>query len=136
LPHVVISDTEPVAAIQSISSKEFIQVHDFTTLLDERKIPQTVGFIAELSAALGPNVHMTPRRLFEALGAANDGYRNPLQSRETLPTVRIVEPGMFMDYRRWRGEKMKIGLGQVKVPVVLSHAESQEWLLERVTQEL
>ena len=64
LPHVVISDTELVAAIQSISSKESIRVHDFTTLLDERKILQTVGFIAELSAALRLG---TSRRLLKQL---------------------------------------------------------------------
>ena len=52
------------------------------------------------------------------------------------PTIRIVAPGTFMEYRRWRGENLKIGLGQVKVPVVLSHAESIAWMLERVTHEL
>ncbi|KAG6369051.1 hypothetical protein JVT61DRAFT_1919 [Boletus reticuloceps] len=79
---------------------------------------------------------MTAQRLFEALGTANDEYRNPPQSGETcVPTIRIVKPGTFMEYRRWKGEKMRIGLGQIKVPVVLASAEAQEWMLERVTQE-
>lgn len=41
-----------------------------------------------------------------------------------------------MEYRRRKGERMKIGLGQIKVPVVLLGAESHEWILERVTHEL
>ena len=41
-----------------------------------------------------------------------------------------------MEYRRWKGEKMKTGLGQIKVPVVLIGAESHEWILKRVIQEL
>lgn len=53
LSHVVISDIELLAAIQSISSEEFIQVHDFTTALDKRKTAQTVGFFVELAGPLG-----------------------------------------------------------------------------------
>ena len=80
---------------------------------------------------------MTAERLFEALGNANDEYLHPLQSGETcFPTIRIVKPGTFMEYRRWKGARMKIGLGQIKVPVVLSGAESHEWILERVMYEL
>ncbi|KAF8431082.1 GH3 auxin-responsive promoter [Boletus edulis BED1] len=137
LSHVVISDAELLAAIRSISSEEFIQVLDFTTVLDKRKTPQTIGFFIELARPLGLNAHMTAQRLFEALGTANNEYRDPPQSGETcMPTIRIVKPGTFMEYRRWKGEKMRIGLGQIKVPVVLANAEAQEWMLERVTQEL
>ncbi|KAH0826794.1 hypothetical protein J3R83DRAFT_5217 [Lanmaoa asiatica] len=132
LLHVTVSDAELVAAIQAISSEEFIRVHDFTTVLDERKTPQTVGFIVELSGSPGLNSHITAQGLFDVLAAANNEYHCVFQSGETRPsTIRVVKPGTFMEYRRWRCEKMNIGLGQVKVPVVLSHAESQEWILER-----
>ncbi|KAI9458737.1 GH3 auxin-responsive promoter [Boletus coccyginus] len=137
LPHVVISDAELVAAIQSVSSGDCIQVQDFTTVLDERKTPPVVGFIVEPSGQLGPNVHIAAQRLFDALGAANHEYKYAMQIGETrLPTIRVVKPGTFMEYRRWRAGKMKIGLVQVKVPVVLLHPESREWILERVAQEL
>ena len=53
LLHLIISDTELVAAIQAVSSKDLIQVVDFTTVLDERETPQAVGFIVELSEPLG-----------------------------------------------------------------------------------
>ncbi|KAN0093413.1 GH3 auxin-responsive promoter [Tylopilus felleus] len=137
LPHVVISDAELVAAIKTISSEELILVHDFTTILDKRRTPQTIGFFVELAGELGPKAHATAQRLFDVLGAANNEYQHPLQRGETcIPTIRIVKPGTFMEYRRRKGERMKIGLGQIKVPVVLLGAESHEWILERVTHEL
>ncbi|KAI9458738.1 GH3 auxin-responsive promoter [Boletus coccyginus] len=137
LLHVAISDAELVAAVRSVSSGDCIQVQDFTTVLDERKTPPAVGFIIELSGQFGPNVHIAAQRLFDALGTANHQYQYVMQIGETrLPTIRVVKPGTFMEYRRWRAEKMKVGLVQVKVPVVLLHPESREWILERVTQEL
>ena len=87
-------------------------MHDFTTVLDERKMPQTVGFIVELSGMLsafaredstdrstkyfaGPNSRITAQRLFDVLGAANNEYKHPMQSGETrLQTIRVVEPGV------------------------------------------
>ncbi|KAF9231635.1 hypothetical protein BU15DRAFT_68166 [Melanogaster broomeanus] len=75
-----------VASIKVISSEDIIEVHEFTTIVDDRKFPAT--------------------------------------------------PGTFMEYRRWRGEQMNVGAGQIKVPVVLSDSAAQEWIVERVVQEL
>ena len=125
-------------------------MHDFTTVLGERNTPQTVGFIVELSGIpgaftredstdrstkyfAGPNSRITAQRLFDALGAANNEYKHPMKSGETrLQTIRVIEPGVH-GISSMEGREDKVGLGQVKVPVVLSHVESREWILERVT---
>ena len=52
------------------------------------------------------------------------------------PTVPIVQPGTFAAYRQWRAEKMNVGPGQVKIPIVLLDETSREWIMERVTGEL
>jgi auxin responsive GH3 family protein len=46
-----------------------------------------------------------------------------------------VKLGTFMDYRRWKGEKMNVGTGQIKVPVVLLDCAGQEWVAKRVVKE-
>ncbi|KAF9221101.1 hypothetical protein BS17DRAFT_768874 [Gyrodon lividus] len=134
-PHTLISDTHLVTAIQAISSEDVIQVYEFTAIVDDRKLPATVGYFVE--GPLGPNSYLAPQRLFDALVSTNIEHQYALEHGQTrLPTIRMVEPGTFMDYRRWRGEKMNVGAGQIKVPVVLSDCAAQEWIAERVIQEL
>ncbi|KIK77127.1 hypothetical protein PAXRUDRAFT_167724 [Paxillus rubicundulus Ve08.2h10] len=135
-PYMSVSDSDLVTAIQAISeSEDIIKVHEFTTILDDRKLPTTVGYFIE--GSLGPNSHLAPPKLFDALAAIDHNYRDAVnQSHAGLPTVRIVKAGTFMDYRRWRGEKMNLVGGQIKVPVVLLDCATQEWIVERVITEL
>ncbi|KIJ13241.1 hypothetical protein PAXINDRAFT_100828 [Paxillus involutus ATCC 200175] len=133
-PYMSVSDSGLVAAIQAISS-EIIQVHEFTTFLDDRKLPTTVGYFVE--GPLGPNSHLAPQKLFNALAAIDHNYKDAVNQAHAGPlTIRIVKPGTFTDYRRWRGEKMNLVAGQIKVPVVLLNCAAQEWIMERVISEL
>ncbi|KIJ13250.1 hypothetical protein PAXINDRAFT_117446 [Paxillus involutus ATCC 200175] len=141
--HASISDSDLVAAIRAMSSEDIIQVHEFTTIVDNRTLPPTVGCFVE--GDLGtpnclmarPNSHLAPQKLFDALVATNSEHQRALDDGRTrLPTIRIVKPGTFMEYRRWWGEKMNLGAGQSKVPVVLTKSVTQEWIKERVVQEL
>jgi len=52
------------------------------------------------------------------------------------PTLRIVKPGTFMEYRRWRVDSAGIGINQVKVPVVMRDSKAIEWMMKRVVMEL
>ncbi|KIJ05378.1 hypothetical protein PAXINDRAFT_21352 [Paxillus involutus ATCC 200175] len=134
-PHVLISDSDLVAAIQAISSEDIIQVHEFTVVVDDRELPTTVGYFVE--GSLGSKSHLAPQKLFDAFVAMNAAHQRALDNdRIRLPTIRIVKPGTFMEYRLRKGEKLNIGAGQIKVPVVLSESASKEWLEERVVQEL
>lgn len=58
------------------------------------------------------------------------------EDRVRIPTVRILKPGTFAEFRQWRAENMNIGPGQVKVPVVLLDDASRKWILEMVVGEL
>ncbi|KAF8833581.1 hypothetical protein BDN67DRAFT_976531, partial [Paxillus ammoniavirescens] len=68
-PYMSVSDSDLTAAIQAISSEDVIQVHEFTAFLDDRKLPTTVGYFIE--GPLGPNSHLAPRNLFNALTAVD-----------------------------------------------------------------
>jgi len=52
------------------------------------------------------------------------------------PTVRIVKPGTFMEYRRWKVDNIGVGIQQVKVPVVMRDLKALKWVAERVVMEL
>ncbi|KIJ04582.1 hypothetical protein PAXINDRAFT_94548, partial [Paxillus involutus ATCC 200175] len=94
-PHALISDSTLLAAIQAISSEDIIQVHEFTAILDDRKRPVTVGYFVE--GELGAP---DPPKLFDALVATDIEHQRALNDGQIrLPTIRIVKPGTFMDFR-------------------------------------
>ncbi|KIJ13242.1 hypothetical protein PAXINDRAFT_14001 [Paxillus involutus ATCC 200175] len=135
LPHVLISDSHLVAAIRTISSEDVIQVHEFTAIVDDRTLPPTVGCFVE--GELGPRSYLAPQKFLDALIAMNHIHQDVLHPGHTrLPTIRIVKPGTFMEYRLGRGKKLDVGPGQIKVPVILLETAVQEWIEERVVQEL
>ncbi|KIJ19631.1 hypothetical protein PAXINDRAFT_166730 [Paxillus involutus ATCC 200175] len=131
----LILDSDLVTAIQAISSEDIIQVHEFTVVVDDRKLPATAGYFVE--GSLGPKSHLAPQKLFDALVATNINHQYGLDNnRISLPTIRIVTPGTFTEYRQRKGEKLNVGVGQIKVPVVLSDSSFKEWIEEKVIQEL
>ncbi|KIJ13248.1 hypothetical protein PAXINDRAFT_100832 [Paxillus involutus ATCC 200175] len=133
--HALISDSDLVAAVQAISSEDIIQVHEFTVVVDDRELPATVGYFVE--GSLGSKSHIARQKLFDALVATNISHQFALDNAcAHLPTIRIVKPGTFMAYRLRKGEKLNIGAGQTKVPVVLPESTSKEWIEEKVVQEL
>lgn len=52
------------------------------------------------------------------------------------PTIRILKPGTFKEYRHWRAETGGINAGQIKVPTMLIDPVTLEWLARRVVIEV
>jgi len=137
LPHAQIADFNSLEAIVAINSEDAIIVQEYTTVLDDRASPPTAGFIIELSKPYGPNAHLAPQRLFDALVATDARHQHALEHGQIrLPTIRILRPGTFAEYRVWRAKTLNISCLQVKVPSVMVDSNLQEWILERVIQEL
>ncbi|KAI9568798.1 GH3 auxin-responsive promoter [Boletus coccyginus] len=142
LAHAQITDDQLLAAIHAFNddaaaSEDAIRVQEFTTMIDDRALPPTVSFVVELAGPLGPNAHLTPERLFDALVATNvDHARAREHGQMRLPTIRVVGPGTFADYRRWKGESVNVVSGQIKVPLALVQPAAQAWMLEKVVREL
>ena len=85
---------------------------------------------------LGPDAHRAPERLFDALVATNATTSVRARTEMRLPTIRIVRAGTFAEYRRWKGERVNVAAGQIKLPLVLVHPDVQAWILGRVVREL
>ena len=86
---------------------------------------------------IGPNAHLAPQKLFDALVATNAEHQRALELGQIrVPTIRIVKAGTFAQYRQWRSANAKISSGHIKVPLITLDPTVQEWILERVIQEL
>ena len=157
LPHASIMEAELLKMIQAIDGEDIVQVQEFTSVLDRRELPETVGLIVEItgdigmapclrSTALHMDTHMAGtgteagaarQRVFEALVSTNEEHQRAFDAGQLrLPTIRIVKPGTFRDYRRYRGEQLNTPVGQTKVPVVVTNPDVLAWLEERVAKEL
>ncbi|KAG6375687.1 GH3 auxin-responsive promoter [Boletus reticuloceps] len=136
-PFTQIIDDQLLAAIQDLTSEGTIRVHEFTTVLDDSALLPAVGFFIELDGPLGPSAHVAPQKLLDALAANNSELQPALElGKMRLPTVRIVKAGTFAEYRQWKGERVNVASGQIKVPLVLLDPVAREWISERVVQEL
>lgn len=137
LPCGSVTEADLLSVVRAISSKDILEVDEFTATIDRRELPATVCFFFEVSGPLGPNSHLSRQKAFEALVATNSQLQSEFdQGQLRLPTIRIVRPGAFTEFRRWRGESKKVGLGQLKLPVVMMDPESLEWVAETVVTEL
>jgi len=153
--YAVITEADLVKVTQAINGDDKLRMQEFTTVLDRREPPETVGIILEITGdigipslrsetahgsdavGIGPNANSARQKAFEALLSTNDDHQHAFDAgRLRQPTIRIVKPGTFSDYRRWRGAKQNSGIGQIKVPVVMVDPVSIEWLEERVVKEL
>lgn len=156
-PHAAIKEVDLVKVVQAISGEDILRVHEFTTVVDRRELPETVGFVLEVtddigmvssphSAPLhmmltlslaGPNANIARQKAFEVLVTTNGEHQCAFDAgRLRLPTIRIVKYGTFAGYRRWRGERMNVSAGQMKVPVVMVDPDSLNWLAEKIVREL
>ena len=52
------------------------------------------------------------------------------------PTIRILKPGTFKEYRQWKGDTSGISSGQIKVPTMLTDPVTIDWLANRVVLEV
>ncbi|KAI6038426.1 GH3 auxin-responsive promoter [Pisolithus marmoratus] len=135
LPHALVTDADLLAVVYGFSGEDTVEVQEFTTVVDDRTFPLTLGFFVSITGS--PNANLARQKAFTALAATSEEHQIAFDNNEIdLPTIRIVKPGTFADYRRWRGETMNVGAGQIKLPSVLFDPKAQEWMSERVMTEL
>ncbi|KIK22599.1 hypothetical protein PISMIDRAFT_651535, partial [Pisolithus microcarpus 441] len=132
-----ITEAHLVSIIRALSTEDIAKVQEFAAVVDMRELPQTVGFFIEIIGDIGPGGTAARQKAFEALTRANKEHQHAFDAgRLRLPTIRIVKPGTFAEYRLWWGESMNAGVGQIKVPAVMLNEDQQEWIVERVIAEL
>ncbi|KIK27386.1 hypothetical protein PISMIDRAFT_674729 [Pisolithus microcarpus 441] len=105
---------------------------EFTAIIDGRSGIPTLGYFVEVHGELHPEAAKAPMKLHEELCRLNEEF-DP--QRMQIPTIRLLEPGTFAEYRKWKIEMSNSGSGQTKVPVLLWDNTAQEWMLARVRRE-
>ena len=138
--------------IGSLSEDSIGRILEFTTVLDERNKLPAYGFLVELDGEIGILCFDLKSRL-----PTSSPGRNPAQAlvvvQERLqkdaayknycddsfagdPTIRILKPGTFKEYRQWKGDTSGISSGQIKVPTMLTDPVTIDWLANRVVLEV
>jgi hypothetical protein len=128
----LVSEEEFTGAV--FSAKDVLgHVTEFTIIMDDRKLPSSLAFLVEIDGDLSPSAHQAPARIEAALRDSNDSLMRVLNSRRLAsPTVHVLKPGTFREYRALKLQAAITGAGQIKVPVVLWDPETQAWMRERV----
>ncbi|KAG6376744.1 hypothetical protein JVT61DRAFT_1762 [Boletus reticuloceps] len=127
-----------------------------TVIVDDRKMPCSLSFLVEIDGELceivpscvkmtdihfspllndgtATSAHQAPARVEAALCSSNELVRRVMNSKRLAsPTIHILKPGTFREYRALKIKAAITGTGQIKVPTVLWDHEIQEWMLQHV----
>ncbi|KAI5990146.1 GH3 auxin-responsive promoter [Pisolithus albus] len=89
-----VTEAHLVSVVRALSTEDIADVQEFTAVIDLREVPQTVGFFLEIVGDIAR------QKAFEALVRANEEHQRAFDAgRLRLPTIRIVKPGTFAEYR-------------------------------------
>ncbi|KAH7909002.1 GH3 auxin-responsive promoter, partial [Hygrophoropsis aurantiaca] len=133
---VSITETQIIEGLLA-GEKSLGKVKEFTVVIDERNSLRRFGYFVELHDPLKPNAHSALHQVRDELRRINENVDLRL-SDKTIgePTIRILKPGSFSEYRQWRVGIARTAAGQTKVPVFVTDEATKEWLKERVIHEL
>jgi hypothetical protein len=122
--------------IGSLTEDSIGRILEFTTVLDERTKLPAYGFLVELDGEIGRNPAHALLIVQEKLqeGASYKSYCDDSYAGD--PTIRILKPGTFKEYRQWKGDTNGISSGQIKVPAMLTDPVTIDWLVKRVMLEV
>lgn len=145
--------------MSSVPLNVFVKIVDWTATIDDRRLPATIGFFVELADEQGMASHLFRRfaslrsrnhvslsqvsdltyatdTMLDELTRSNPNIRWALELELfRKPTIRLVRPRTFSDFRQLKLDEGSNNLGQVKVPVVLPRAAYVTWFLNRVVHE-
>lgn len=108
-------------------------VSEFCVCPDYRESVGRYAFLVELQGNIGADASAAPVALHDELQKLNENYLRDCQAGKIgMPTVRVLQPGTFVDFRAWKIRAKNIAAGQVKVPIVVWDEVNLAWLEERV----
>lgn len=75
--------------------------------------------------------------ILSGLLEANENFAVGAEHRMSVrPSIRLLKPGTFADFRSWKGEMAGVGSSQVKVPVIMRDPNAQALVLCKVVGEV
>ncbi|TFK38883.1 GH3 auxin-responsive promoter [Crucibulum laeve] len=133
---VLISEKELQVAITYLSGL-LGDISEFTSMIDERLVPPTCGLLVELGGASGIPSTNVRQQLHQHFLITNPGYKKAVDSSAIeMPTIQILHPGTFQEYRAWKTSLTDAAIGQVKIPSVLMAQDAIDWFTKRVSSEI
>ncbi|EIW81566.1 hypothetical protein CONPUDRAFT_165674 [Coniophora puteana RWD-64-598 SS2] len=122
---VLVSQADILAFVDGV---EGINESEFVTWCDDRGPSPTLGFFLEKA----------PERLSLALETRETILSNIHKQNENLPTasqqciwerptIRLLAPGTFREFRQWKGKLSGMGSAQIKVPTILADPKGREF---------
>ncbi|KAF8132373.1 GH3 auxin-responsive promoter-domain-containing protein [Boletus edulis] len=128
----LISEEELTGAI--FSAQDVLgHITQMIAIVDDRKMPCSLAFLVEIDGELSTSAHQALARVEAALCSSNELVRRVMNSKRLAsPTIHILKPGTFREYKALKIKAAITGTGQIKVPTVLWDHEIQEWMLQRV----
>ncbi|EIW81570.1 hypothetical protein CONPUDRAFT_144290 [Coniophora puteana RWD-64-598 SS2] len=130
----LISQADIFASIAAVPEFEDVE---FTTWWDDRSSPPTVGFFLEDMSASRVIPPATRTQILVSLLEANSSlYTGPEPGSPVRPSIRLLAPGTFGEFRLWKGAVTGMGSTQVKVPTIMLDPKAQEFILARVVGEV
>ncbi|KAI9458999.1 GH3 auxin-responsive promoter [Boletus coccyginus] len=136
-PYFMVIEKELKAAMSSVGPNMLEKVVDWTATMDDRQVSRTIGFFVELASEQVPDLALAPDRVLDELLRSSMNIAWTFENEVfRKPTIRLVRPGTFSDFRQLKLDEGSNNLGQIKVPVVLPKAEYVTWFSNRVVEEL
>ncbi|EIW76626.1 hypothetical protein CONPUDRAFT_63751, partial [Coniophora puteana RWD-64-598 SS2] len=124
LPHALITQTD---VAESAATVDGLKQAEFTTWLDDRKVPPTVGFFVEASPDDTGRIPSSARdALMQGLIEVNENFAIGAHKGSSVkPSIRIFSPGSFSEFRAWKGALNGTGSSQIKVPLIMVDPKGQ-----------
>ncbi|KAH7908476.1 GH3 auxin-responsive promoter [Hygrophoropsis aurantiaca] len=133
---VSITETQIIEGIFA-GEKSLGKINEFTAIIDERTSLRRLGYFVELQDVLKPNAHLALHEVRDELRRINYNVNVHFSIKAIgEPTIWILKPGTFREYRQWRLGIARTAAGQTKVPVFVMDEATKEWLKARVMHEL
>ena len=136
LANEITTEAQLSAAVSSVS-EELGNISEFCVMPDYRYTTPAYAFYVEPQNDLPGEASDVPAKLHRFLQSANENYlKDSKAGKLAVPSVHVLKPGAFGEYREWKIKTMNISSGQVKVPLVVWDDVTRKWLEERRVQEV
>jgi len=130
----LVSQADILASIHGISAFDHVE---FTTWWDDRSHPPTVGFFIESAPNTRALVSSARDKILKGLIEVNTNFSSGAErGLPVTPTIRLLAPGSFADFRSWKGTVNGVGSSQIKLPIITLDTKAQEFLLSKVVAEI
>ncbi|EIW81567.1 hypothetical protein CONPUDRAFT_90431 [Coniophora puteana RWD-64-598 SS2] len=130
----LVSQADILAAISQID--EFDQM-ELTSWWDDRSQPATVGLFLEDSPSSRSMSSSVRDKILDGLLEANENFASGAKrGLPVRPSIRLLAPGTFAEFRSWKGKMIGVGSSQVKLPIIMLDPKAQDYLLSKVINEI